>query len=72
MKTPIYPRSLRQLPATRWTSPRDLRLYCHWEVEGIRPSTGEVVLRATLDRAHKLIIPWRDLQDRSSWVPGWS
>jgi tryptophan-rich hypothetical protein len=68
---PIYPQHPRQLPRSKWTSAPGAHTYCHWEVEQLQPKTGQVVLRATLDPHQRLIIPWRELRDRSRWLPDW-
>ena len=41
------------------------------EVVAFRKKAGEVELMATLDRASRVIAPWRELRDRTRWEPGW-
>ena len=74
-----HPRHPNQLPRTKWTrlnpdpAPTEAQVcLAHWEVEEYRPNKKEVVLRASLDKAHKLYLPWRALRDRTQWVPGWT
>lgn len=76
--THTHPRHPNQLLKTKWTrlapepaAPGQVCL-AHWEVEEYRPSRQEVVLRASLDKARKLCLPWRALRDREQWTPGWT
>lgn len=65
---PIHP---RHLLGSKWSSAPGAHEHCHWEVIEHRKRAQAVVLRATLDAATTLVIPWRDLRDRERWVPGW-
>lgn len=67
---PVHPKFL---VGSKWSrAPEyDAIEYRHWEVVRHNKKRGEVVLRATLDRDAELCFPWRELRDRSKWLPGW-
>ena len=67
-----HPRHPDQLPGTKWTSREGLLEFRHWEVDVVRSRRGTVVLRATLDGARTIELPWRDLRNRADWTPGWT
>ncbi|MEM1350353.1 MAG: TIGR02450 family Trp-rich protein [Myxococcota bacterium] len=67
----VYPRHPTHLEGSKWSSLDPNHPHRHWEVESYRKKSKHVVLRATLDSAETLVLPWRELRDRSSWLPGW-
>lgn len=65
---PVHP---ARLEGSAWTSRSPDHPYAHYEILEFRKKTGEVELRATLDRSSRVLAPWRELRDRSRWEPGW-
>ena len=68
----VHPRHPDHLRGSRWSRVGGDLEYRHWEVDVLHKRAGEVELRAALDRAARLLIPWRSLRDRSQWEPGWT
>ena len=66
---PEAPTTPRHLVGSGWTRRGTPGEPCHWRVVAV--SGDEAELRAVLDAALALRLPWRDLRDRARWVPGW-
>ncbi len=63
---PVHP---RHLVGSAWTRLDDAWTYCHWEIVSL--DRAVVTLRATLDRTCVRGMAWRELRDRTTWLPGW-
>lgn len=65
-----HPQTPKLLVGTRWTRQGSGRLR-HHEVVSFTRREGTVSLRPVLAPDEPVEIPWRDLRDRTRWVPGW-
>ena len=66
----MHPQSPRRLVGGRWTRQGGGPLR-HYEIVEFNSRAGTVRMRPALEPQAHLDIPWRDLRDRSRWLPNW-
>ncbi|MBM4781259.1 MAG: TIGR02450 family Trp-rich protein [Archangiaceae bacterium] len=70
----MAPAQLERLKGSKFTSQRVREGWTHFHVVGLR-RVGDgwaVELAASCDSARRLIVPAKELKDRTEWAPGWT
>ncbi|MCA8922660.1 MAG: TIGR02450 family Trp-rich protein [Planctomycetes bacterium] len=65
-----HPQDARHLVGSKWSARRPSERELHWIVVEFAVRKGLATLEAVLTKRRREL-PWRELRDRTRWVPGW-